>query len=195
MLFVFPIAVHSQYKKHPMDLGLHYGFGSEISNTDYTFTNLYFKPQLYWQISDNGRLKYQLLLQPEINFAGHRLLNKYFVTPDEPDYEHKRELYTRNMDIRQYVLNIGVVIRKPISEMFSVYLLGSVGPMISSAETERLSKGFAFSDVFAIGFTIKASKMSFDIRPNFRHISNAGLKQSNAGFNTLNIEFGFSVPL
>lgn len=196
LVFVFTITAYSQEKKHhPMALGLHYGFGSEFKNTDYTYSNRYIKPQLYWQIAVTKHFEYQLLLQPEINFARHRLINMYFVTPDEPDYEHKREEYTRLKDIQEYVLNVGLVVRKPISQMCSIYILGSVGPMITTAETERLSKGFAFSDVFAIGLTVKTPKISFDFRPNFRHISNAGLQDSNAGYNTLNIELGFSVPL
>jgi len=192
---LFTFAVHCQEKRHPMALGLHYGFGAEIRNTDYTFTNHYFKPQLYWQISSSKQFVYEILLQPEINFARHRLINPYFVTPGEPDFEYKRKLYTRLKDIREYVLNIGLLIRKPISERFSVYVLGSIGPMLTDTETERLSKGFAFADVLALGLTMRTSKVAFDIRPNIRHTSNGGLQDSNAGFNTLNIEFGIAMPI
>ena len=67
--------------------------------------------------------------------------------------------------------------------------------MITDTETERLSKGFAFSDVIALGFSLKVDKVIFDIRPSLRHVSNAGLQSSNAGFNTKNIEFGLSLIL
>ena len=40
--------------------------------------------------------------------------------------------------------------------------------MITDAETELLSKGFAFVGVLAIGFTIKVHKVTFDIRPNIK---------------------------
>lgn len=141
-----------------MAIGLHYGFGEEFHNTDYTYSNHYFKLQLYRQLGAATHFQYQLLVQPEINFAKHRLVNMYFVTPDEVDYEQKREDYTRLKDIREYVLNIGLVVRKPLSACCSIYVLGSVGPMITTAETERLSKGFAFSDVFAIGLTVRDTK-------------------------------------
>ena len=68
----------------------------------------------------------------------------------------------------------------------------STGPMISDKETERLAKGFAFSNVIALGISFKVQKFEFDIRPNFRHVSNAGLSSPNIGFNTKNIEFGLS---
>jgi hypothetical protein len=87
------------------------------------------------------------------------------------------------------------LVRKPISKTLSIYALGSVRPLITDTETERLSKGFAFSDVFAVGITYHAKRFSLDVRPSLRHLSNAGLQNSNAGFNTKNIEFGFTVPL
>lgn len=187
--------VFSQEKQDKLALGFSYGFGNEIKNTDYTFTNRYLKGQLYYTFKTTKHFDLQLLIGPEINFGTHQLLNLYFVTPDEPDFEAKREAYTKLKDIREYVLNVGFVIRKPITERFSVYALLSVGPMVTDTETERQSKGFAFSDVFAIGVLWKTEKVIFDLRPNVRHTSNAGLQNSNAGFNTLNIEAGVIFPL
>jgi len=187
--------IFSQEKQQNLALGFSYGIGSEINNTDYTYTNRYFKGQLYYTFKTTKYFQFELLVQPEINFASHQLLNLYFVTPDEPNFEAKREAYTKLKDIREYVLNVGLLIRKPITDNFSVYALLSVGPMLTDTETERLSKGFAFSDVFGIGFSIKTKKITFDLRPNVRHTSNAGLQNSNAGFNTCNIEAGIVFPL
>lgn len=182
--------VFSQEKEQRFAIGLSYGVGNEIKNTDYTYTNRYVKGQFYYVLKQTKHFQFEVLLQPEVNFATHQLLNLYFVTPDEPDFEAKREAYTRLKDIREYVLNVGLVIRKPITERFSVYALLSVGPMLTDTETERLSKGFAFSDVFALGVSLKTKRATFDLRPNVRHTSNAGLQNSNAGFNTYNIEAG-----
>ena len=71
----------------------------------------------------------------------------YFVAHDEPDYLAKREKFTKLKDVKKYVLNIGFLVRKPVFESPSIYVLGSIGPMITDTETERLSKGFAFADV------------------------------------------------
>lgn len=187
--------IFSQGKKQNLALGFGYGIGNEIKNTDYTYTNRYLKGQFYYIFKTTKNFQFELLLQPEINFATHQLLNLYFVTPDEADFEAKREAYTKLKDIREYVLNVGLVIRKPLTENFSIYALLSVGPMITDTETERLSKGFAFSDVFGIGFSLKTKKITFDLRPNIRHTSNAGLQNANAGFNTFNIEAGVVFPL
>ena len=176
-------------------LGFGYGCGTELKNSDYTYTNSYYKLQLYYAIKQTKNFEYEILVQPELNFAKHQLLNFYFVQPDDPNYIEKRERYTKLKDIKEYVLNIGFLMRKPISKIAGIYVLGSVGPLFTDTETERLSKGFAFSDVLALGFTFIINKITVDIRPNFRHVSNAGLQGSNSGYNTKNIDFGFSFPL
>lgn len=194
LFFVFS-ALNAQEKAQKFIAGLGYGIGDEIKNTDYTYTNRYLKGQFYYVFKSTRNFQFELLLQPEINFATHQLLNLYFVTPDEPNYEEKREAYTKLKEIKEYVLNVGLVLRKPITKNLSIYVLASVGPMITDTETERLSKGFAFSDVLGLGFSLKTKKIIFDLRPNVRHASNAGLQNSNAGFNTFNIEAGVLFPL
>jgi len=120
------------------------------------------------------------------------LLNFYFVKPEEPDYLEKRERYVQLKDVHEYVLNIGFLFRKSIGKRCSLYILGSIGPMITDTETERMSNGFAFADVVAVGFSIKIKSLQFDLRTSVRHVSNAGLGSENAGYNTKNIELGIS---
>jgi len=176
-------------------IGASYGLGNEFKNTDYTYTNRYVKGQLYYSLKKTKNFEFQILVEPEINFATHQLLNLYFVTPDEPNFEEKRARYTKLKDIREYVLHVGFLIRKPLSKQFSLYVLASVGPLITDTETERLSKGFAFSDVLGLGVSYQTKFVTFDFRPNVRHNSNAGIQNSNAGFNTLNYDFGVVFPL
>ncbi len=185
----------AQKDESNFSLGFNYGFGSEFSNRNYTFTNQFYKVQLYYRLKETKHFQYQILVQPEINFAEHQLLNFYFVKPDAPNYQQKRDEFTRLKDIHEYVLNCGFLVRKPIGKTYSLYVLGSIGPMITDTETERMSKGFAFADVLAVGFTVSYDKFKFDIRPSVRHVSNAGLGNSNAGYNTKNIEFGISCQL
>lgn len=176
-------------------VGASYGIGNELHNKDYSYTNRYVKGQFYYSMKKTKHFEFQILLEPEINFATHQLLNFYFVTPDEENYEEKRVRYTKLKDIKEYVLHVGFIIRKPISNQFSIYALGSIGPLITDTETERLSKGFAFSDVFGLGISYKTRYAILDFRPNLRHNSNAGLQTSNAGFNTMNYEMGIVFPL
>ena len=194
-ILLFSKTVFSQQTKHPITVGFNYGFGSEIKNTDYTYTNQYYKLQLNYTLRKTKNFIYQMLLQPEVNFATHQLKNLYFVEPSEPNYIEKRERFTKLKNINEYILGVGFLVRKPISKSVSIYVLGSVGPMITDTETERLTKGFAFSDVLSLGFSFTTKRIIFDIRPSLRHNSNAGLQNSNAGFNTKNIEFGMALPL
>lgn len=98
-------------------------------------------------------------------------------------------------DIREYILNVAFFARYNFTKDFSMYAMVNVGPMITDTETERLTEGFAFCDVFGVGATYKVGAIAFDVRPNVRHTSNAGLQNSNAGFNTKNISFGVIVAL
>ncbi|MBS7255959.1 acyloxyacyl hydrolase [Flavobacterium branchiicola] len=195
ILFLVVLQVKAQYKKENFRLGVGYGFGSEFSNKDYTFENHFYKMQLYYVLKKTKHFQYEILVQPEINFAKHQLLNFYFVKPEVPNFEEKRTEYTKLKDIREYVLNVGFLVRKPFNETYSVYVLGSVGPMITDTETERMSNGFAFADVLALGFSVNVKKLQFDVRPSIRHVSNAGLTSDNAGYNTKNIEFGILYQL
>jgi len=196
LILIFSSATfYGQNTKRETSIGFYYGFGSEIKNSNYTYTNNYYKVQLCYLIKETNHFKYELMLQPELNFATHQLLNLYFVTPEEINFEEKRDKFTKLKDIKEYALGIGLCVRKPISKKVSVYVLASIGPMITDSETERLSKGFAFSDVLSLGLSLKMHEVTFDIRPNRRHVSNAGIQNSNAGFNTQNVEFGFSFPL
>jgi len=195
LLFSVVIKMSAQDGKSKFVVGFNYGFGSEFNNKDYTFTNHFYKLQLYYKLKQTKYFQFEILVQPEINFATHQLLNFYFVKPDDQNYIEKREKYTQLKDVHEYVLNLGFLIGKPISKNCSFYILGSIGPMITDTETERMSDGFAFADVLAIGFSVKLKDVQFDLRPSIRHVSNAGIGEENAGYNTKNIEFGISYSL
>jgi hypothetical protein len=194
LLFLIINKTFSQQGKHPISIGFNYGFGSEIENTDYTYSNHFYKLQFNYTLNKTNNFVFQILLQPEINFATHQLKNLYFITPDETDYLGKREKFTKLKNIKEYILGLGFLVKKPISKAVSIYILGSFGPMFTDTETERLSKGFAFSEVLSFGISFKTQNITFDIRPSLRHNSNAGLQNSNAGLNTKNIEFGMAIP-
>lgn len=195
MFLLVVLKAVGQDKKNDLAIGFNYGFGSEFSNRNYSFTNHFYKIELYYRIKESKNFQYEIVVQPEVNFATHQLLNFYFVKPETPNYIEKRDEYTKLKDIHEYVLNIGFLVRKPIGKVLSIYALGSVGPMITDTETERMSNGFAFADVLAIGFSAKMNQFRFDVRPSVRHVSNAGLNSENAGYNTKNIEIGISYCL
>jgi hypothetical protein len=122
------------------------------------------------------------------------MLNFYFVEPNDSDYIHKREEYTKLKHLREYALNIGFTAGRNISKQYGIYILGSCGPAVIETETERIANGFAFVTVFAIGFSYKTPNVIFDIRPALRHVSNAGTQFPNSGITTKNLEFAISFP-
>jgi hypothetical protein len=127
--------------------------------------------------------------------ATHQLLNLYFVKPTEPDYEAKREKFTKKRTFHEFAINIGGLVHYTLLKDVRMYFLGSIGPMMSTTETERLAKGFAFSDVAALGIFYTIKKITIDIRGVLRHTSNAGLQSPNLGHNSTGFETAVSVSL
>lgn len=194
LMFVLVQMVSAQ-NQSKFSVGFNHGVGSEFNNRNYTFTNKFYKAQINYSIKEGKFFDYEVLIQPEINFGSHQLLNFYFVKPEEENFQNKRDQYTKLKDVQEYVLNIGFIIRKLIFRNGSVYALLSVGPLFTDTETERMSAGFAFADVAAIGFSYQIERFVLDLRPSVRHVSNAGLQSKNSGYNTKNIEFGVTYKL
>ena len=189
--------VYSQETDKPnrYTFGASYGTGQEFKNTDYTYTNKYVQLQFYYSLNPGKKWEYVFALQPEINFGTHQLLNLYFVTTEDPDYENKRVAFTKLKDTREYILNVALFLKRNITPDFWVYGMANVGPMLIDTETERMAKGFAFCDVVAFGTAYNFGSVLLDLRPNVRHVSNAGFKKPNSGYNTLNVAFCIIFPL
>lgn len=197
--FILSFQIFSQENKKSgkaIFLGLNYGQASEdhfpFNNPNYFYTTEFFKIQINYLIADK-KLSYELLLEPSIYFSKHQLLNKFFVKPDSPlDTEAQIQDFLRLKSFQEYALNIGLILRYDLTGSLSVYALGSVGPMLSTLGTERLKKGFAFSDILGFGFSYKQNRLLFDVRLSLRHNSNANLYFPNTGHNSLGIESGIS---
>ena len=190
----------AQEENRPIRLGINYGIGTQqifpYYNTNYNYDIKGVKAQINYPLRKTRVISYELQLEPGIYFAKHQLLNESFVQPrDGVDYLAQREIFIKEKIITEYALNIGLLIRYNPRNRFSVFILGSLGPMRSNTATERLARGFAFSDIIAIGLSYKVRQVMFEIRPGIRHVSNADLQYPNSGHNSSNIDFGISVFL
>lgn len=194
LLLVFN-SFYAQINNRNLSLGFYYGFGQDINNKDYFYDSHHYKFELSYSIRESKNFKYELVVQPQMSFVKHQLLNLEYVGSDVPNYMEKREKYGKLKVIKDYILNVGLTVSKPVSEKCNVFVVGSIGPMITDTETERLSKGFAFSSVLSLGVSLKVYNSILELRPNFNHISNAGLQKLNNGFSTFNLEFGLKFPL
>ncbi len=66
------------------------------------------------------------------------------------------------------------------------YMAIHAGPHYISGRIKRQKEGFIFSDNFALGLLLRVKEdIYLDIRPAFRHLSNAGLDLPNGGINSL----------
>ena len=198
-IFIFLSSFSQEDKKvifNKINYGFNYGVGHEdnflFNSKDYSYDVRLYKVQLYYPLKEKRFFSYEILVQPEINIAQHQLHNVQFVRPEEANYLEKRTLYSQKRTFNEYVLNVGFLVRKQLVKNVNTYLLISVGPSYISIESEHLAKGFAFSDNINLGLNFNISKhIVLDFRSGLRHISNAGLQRPNAGYNTLNLEFGF----
>jgi Lipid A 3-O-deacylase (PagL) len=197
------LAVSQSYSQQDSSLfriGAGYEAGKQpffpFTSPDYTYSVKGYKVLFNYRIKETGSFSYELQIEPGIYSARHRLLNEYFIQPDRgSDYLEQREIFKREKIITEYVLNIGFQVRYALKGKLSLFASGSIGPMISGTETERLAKGFAFADVIALGIAYKVRKVMLEIRPGLRHVSNANLQHPNSGHNSSNLDFGISYSI
>ncbi len=187
-------------KYRTLRLGFNYGFGTQQSFPfnfkDYTYDVQFYKFQINYELNAKTKWKIELNIEPGIYIANHQLLNVNYVQPRfGNDYLDQRLRFSKKKQINEYALNFGILFRYNICRQLSTYILGSVGPMISSIDTERLAKGFAFSDIFALGVSYMVNFIFLDLRFSLRHVSNANLQSPNSGHNSTNMEFGVSFQL
>ena len=185
---------YAQIKKENLKWGISYGMGAQdrfpFDLPDYKHEVSFYKVVLNYRFKNNTKWTFEVNLEPSFNVAKHQLLNKYYVKPsDADDYREQNEFYMQERTIKEYVLNCGLIARYKIYDGLSTYAIGSVGPMISNKETERLAKGFAFSDILGLGLSFEINKIQLDFRYSLRHTSNLEMKQPNGGHNTTNTEF------
>ena len=194
------IAQDSPKINRTLRLGFNYGYGTQqnfpFNSTDYTYDVQFYKLQINYGLKGKRKWKLELNIEPSIYTAEHQLLNIYYVQPKfGNDYLDKRVLFAKHKQFNEYVLNTGLLLRHNTFKQLDTYVLGSIGPMISNTETERLVKGFAFSDIIALGISYEVKSIFLDLRFSIRHVSNATIKLPNSGHNSANMEIGFSFQL
>jgi len=187
----------SQKEHKELRLGFNYGQAKQetfpFDSPDYQYNSQFYKLQINFKLADKRKWRFELNLEPAYYLVTHKLLNKYYVRPDYgEDYLEKREEFTKEKNINEYVLNIGFLSRYKIYKGISSYLLGSIGPMYSDTDTERMNAGFAFSDIVALGLSYEMKRYLFDFRYSLRHVSNANIRKPNNGYNSAGFELGIT---
>lgn len=201
LIIVFLISffsAFSQKKESVIKLlrtGFVYGFSAQNKyirqDSDYMYKSNIFKFSNHFHLYKKPKYAWEITAEASYYSSKHECYNiwhEYFTSSSDIEGERARFLPLKHMN--EYVLNFGILYRRRLTDSFSAYATGSVGPMYIDTDSERLKKGFAFSDIFALGLNYKWNKISIDARTMIRHVSNADLKYPNFGYNAVGFEFG-----
>lgn len=94
----------------------------------------------------------------------------------------------------EFGANLGLIMERHITDTRGAFYAGvSSGPHFLQKETHRQTSGPIFSSALFIGYAHQITRhMVIDIRPGYRHISNAGIYIPNGGINNSTLTMGLS---
>ncbi len=187
LFFLTPLILKAQ--KPPIEefsrhkLGFVSGVGDQvIFPANYNYEVVLFQFEYSYTFSRQERWNWEVLLQPQYNLSHFTKIEVFeeFVK------------VTENVPGKEFGLSAGILARtNVIKDIIGFYGVLGAGPHHISDSPRRQAKGFIFSTYLDFGFTIKLTKSAYiDVRPGFRHISNAGTKPPNEGLNTFTLRGG-----
>lgn len=204
LFFFIVISSMSQERKKtglkPSKIGFLYNFGSSenfiFDDIDYTYATNTYKVQAIYKFGNWKKFEIDLIVQPQVQFLKHQLINEQFITPDQRNYLEKRAEFTKAKTMNLYALEFGFAAKKKLSEKLDLQGIVSLGFSSIDTRTERLAKGFTFIENFSLGVSYQAFKNYFIyIGSNFGHVSNLNFQKPNDGYNILGLEVGYSYLL
>lgn len=195
--FLISFEAFSQSKAEKYNLlrsGFIYAKGSQNvfikMDSDYLYEYSAYKFPFHFLWSKKDRHTWEFFVEPSYYRSKHQLYNYWFISHLVTNGDELRKKLMPLKNINEYVCNLGIMYRYYFKDNLSIYYLINVGPMYIDTETERLAKGFAFSDIFGLGLNYKFNSYSIDFKSNYRHVSNADTKMPNYGLNSLGLEVG-----
>ena len=204
LFFFIVVSAMSQQKKKnilkPSKIGFLYNFGSGenfiFDDMDYTYSTNTYKAQAFYKLGNWKKFEMELIVQPQVQFLKHQLINEQFVTPDQMNYLEKRNEFTKAKTMNLYALEFGFAAKKRLSEKLDLQGTASLGFSSIESRTERLAKGFTFIENFSLGVSYQTFKNYYlYIGSNFGHVSNLNFRKPNDGYNILGLEIGYSYLL
>lgn len=175
-------------------LGLVLGYANQNSfvkqEYDYFYENKIIKFSNHFNLSRARKHSWEILVEPSYYRSKHQMINYWFISHTVVNGDELRAKFMKPKSINEYVLNVGLVYRRYLNLNSSIYTTLNSGPMYIDTDTERLKKGFSFSDILSVGYNYKVKNISFDAKFMFRHASNANLQKPNYGLNSSGFELG-----
>ena len=167
----------SKNKKLKLDvIGIYYGIGNEhtflFDDPDYLYKANYLKASFLYNLN-NKTYRWSLAIQPQIHFLKHQLLNPFFVRNIEENFEEDRITFTKLKSMRFYALSFEISVRRKVFNKLEVSAFFAAGPGIINTRTERLAKGFTFTENIGLGVHYGLSKKTIfrcktNIQPYFQ---------------------------
>jgi hypothetical protein len=200
-LFFISIALYSQDKEasilKPNKIGILYHYGTNenliFDDPDYIYATSTYKFQAFYNLGEWKNIDFELILQPQIQFLNHQLVNEQYITPDQVNYLEKREEFTQSKTMNLYGLEFGFASKIKLTKKLDLQGTISLGLSYIDTRTERLAKGFTFIENFSVGLSHQIYKKScIYIGSNFGHVSNLNFQKPNDGYNILGLEVGYS---
>ena len=164
-----------------------------FDDKDFSYSTNIYKLQAFYNLGAWKSLKFELILQPQIQILEHQLLNKYFVLPLEKNYQEKRTEFTTPKTMYLYAFELGFVIKKKILRRLDYLIKMGLGIATIDTRTERLAKGFTFIENASLGLSYNLVDTTFlFIGSNIGHVSNLDTQKPNNGYSFVGFEVGIS---
>ena len=164
-----------------------------FDDKDFSYSTNTYKLQAFYNLGTWKSLKFELILQPQMQILEHQLLNKQFVLPSEENYQEKRIEFTTPKTMHLYGFELGFVIKKKILNRLDYLIKIGLGIANIDTRTERLAKGFTFIENATLGLSYSLTDKTFlSIGSNIGHVSNLDTQKPNNGYSFVGFEIGIS---
>jgi hypothetical protein len=166
-----------------------------FSDRDYDYQTNVIKAQLFYLLRKGEKWDLNLIVQPQVQFAKHQLLNPFYVSSDLPNVQELRDRFTMERNLALYQFELGFQLRTKLREQLYFESTLGLGAGYISEESERLAKGFTFIENLSVGLahTLKFTELYLGM--NVGHVSNFNTQEPNDGYNILGFEIGYRILL
>jgi hypothetical protein len=174
LLILLCICHFSKAQEHS-EVGLMVGYADQtFVNVAYNYQVFFIQAQFFRTLLEQKNYELEFVVQPQYN-------RSYINTEAGRNNGY------------EFGLNLGLsMMYKLADSKWSFYIMGSIGPHVISIAPSRQMPGFLFSDNLFLGILFKVNEQfRLELRPGFRHVSNAGLFSPNGGINTSVVNIGF----
>ncbi len=162
-----------------------------FGDPDYDYKTNTFKAQLFYVLHKGEKWDINLVVQPQVHNAKHQLLNPFFITPDEPNFQENRDRLTQERTISLYAFELGFQFRRELFNQLFFEANFGLGAAYIDKETERLARGFTFIENISVGLAYQLKSSELYLGSNVGHVSNFNIQLPNSGYNLFGFEVGY----